>query len=434
MHRFAEFMHDIRWAWLSGIIMLLITLGIGVFDYFYTSGSAIPARIALFESFLHGPDLFKGAKEKDMFPQRVRVLLGERATASQRVAALQAFLGSQAEDNRRLFLELDRDTAVTLILHQERVPALIEKEKDRLVKLRVNWLTGLHSNWIFGFHPAVLVWEITAVISLFVYWIGRYSLAMTYFPYRKWWFWFFCVLTFPWSGALGLAFAAMLIANGVSKLIAYERRKRMRGFSYEEFCASLREHMVEVKERWEELFPTTLLRQKIQELREKVPRLRADLEKLGEKMEIAGREYGSAKAALERLTAESAGCAGREEESWKKEWREELERIAANPHVRGVRIIIEHSKPALEIYTTTFATLVGNLGPMKIVVYLAYDYDDFSAGLAHGVAVLGSLGQGDPDHFCFGNMRTTIQGLISEKKISDALGVMIASFEASATQ
>ena len=428
MLSFSEFLYRIRWSWLAGIATLLITIAIGAITYRYESSVTIPNRIAFFQTFLYGPFMDENAKEEDMFALRVHTLLGEDTPLSfQRIAALRAFLSEKVKDKRDSFLGLDLETATTLVLHRERIPLLIQKEEEYGAALRFNWLTGLHKNWLWGFHPAILAWQVASVLCLLFYWVAG-SYAMSYFPYRKWWFWSFSILAFPWSFLLGVALAVSLVTNGISKLIAYERQRRSRRPSYDEFCVSLRQNLPHVREQWEAFFPTTLGRQKIRELAEKVGGFRQKLVELGEEIEKRQGEYVTSRAALERLTTESAAYVDRDEELWKKEWREELKGMLANPHVKGVGINTEYLRYGVEVYTGTFTTLWGNLGPMKIVIDL--ENGSFNAELAHNAAVLGSIGQGNPHSFCFGTVTKTIGGLIREHKINDALGVMIASFEA----
>lgn len=427
MASFSNLLRDIRWAWLCAVVAALITVAAGVFDYILESRVVIPNRVAFFEAFLYGPVFGEGAKKVDLFPQTVRTLLGEGPVSVQRFAALRALLDDKMNTKRELLLGLDLHTIMILVQHRENIPVLIQKEKEHSDKLRFNWLTGLHRRWVFGFHPAVLVWQIASVISLLVYW-GKYSFAMNYFPYRTWWFGVFCILTFPWSSALGIVCVVSLVANGISKLIARSRRHNSIEPSYEQFCASLKQNLPSLRTQWEELFPVTLQREKTRELGGKVATLRKRLTELGSEMETTEREYAAGVVTLERLDSQSTHQAGRDEELWRKEWREELEQIIANPHVKGIQIVTSGKAWLLEIYTGTFGTLWGNLGPMKIVVDL--ESGGFIAGLAHKTAVLGSLGQNSPQRFCFGDAFSSIYALTEEHKIKDALGVMIASFEA----
>ncbi len=421
MYRFIEFMREIRWAWIACIATTAVTVVMGLAGYFYEH-RAVEKRIELLQEFY-----LDRAAPNSSFIAAVRTLFGGTAAPKERLEALNVFQSAPFEEKRSIFSGLRAAVVQTLMTDRDGIQPIIREERRRADELAINWFPGTHRDWVWGFHPAVLVWQVVSVISILIYWGWKYSYAMSYFPYRRWWFWIFIAITFPWSSLVGAVFAMSFIANGISKIIARRRRKRAASASYDDFCADLNRKLPELREKWEALFPARIRRVKIGELEERTRSLRARLEGMGTELQAVQREYAESRAALERMTCDSARDAERDEALWRREWQDELERLAAHPKVRGLQI---SGSRKLEIYTDTFATLWGMLGPMLVKIDL--ETYEVSAGIAHETAVMGSLGEGDPDHFCFGTVWNTIRNLVASHKINDAFGVMVASFEASA--
>lgn len=249
---------------------------------------------------------------------------------------------------------------------------------------------------------------------------------MSYFPTRTWWFWAYSFIALPSSIAVLIAIILSHCCHEYecAKLLRWNATHR----KYEQEIARVRDGIVETQRQWERLFPPHFKTREIQRLNNLVPTLRKKTDELAYELEKAQEGYFSAKTQLELLNKES----GEGNSAWvttqEEEWRKELENMLSSPYIRAVRVV---DGSRIQLFTGTFQSSRGGAGPFVIKIDLLSR--SFFAEVHHDGSMRDSSGLGGSNRiFCFGNMGSVIYGLLYDYRISEAVTLMIHSFQTNA--
>lgn len=417
MPRFYEFLSDLKWSLAVIIAAFLlcstcekVEVSVGKHEGLYHD-----QRLAVYESFLRN----------DVLAKRLREAFSVGKSAGddyKKFSAMRSFLNPDTLAERQAnFFKLSPVEGLTLLAETDTLYAslLTAKENERWNKLEVNW------SWVWS--QTFSFWQLGTVLCLLVWWWHE-SYRMSYFPVKKWWFWGYLILAYPWSQILLFLLGASLLFNLKSRWRSKYLQKKLLSTPYEEFCAGLMKEVGEVRRQWEDMFSRAYLGRKIGEARVKVNQLRARLINLGQEMEGAEQEYSSAKAELATLEAQAKSAT---ETATQREWASQLENLLGDPRVKAIRFVDRGWEPTLEIYTSVFNTFWGRLGPMKIVVWPYDGEGKFKAWLAHKAAAKGSLAAetgSSERNFCFGTNYDIIAGFLKRKEIDQAVRHMFSAF------
>jgi len=410
MKRFLDFLIDIRWSFAGAIIVAIISLSTQKFDISVKASSsdeAIRILTVLCDACdpkWIGEDLGDYIVFKDNFKT---VFIGNDDLRYR----LNKF--SVLSDMHKQKMILVRDISKKIdLLDSKSIISQIQREQQYKESLVIDW------RLVLGWFITGL--KISSVLLLVVFWWDR-SYMMEYFPYKKWWFWIYMAVVFPYSLAIGLLFLISLLLRIIQSIIV-KARTHDKKETYGEFCRSVMSHVGETRKQWLELLPANYSPRLLKDLRERLRLLEGEVNALNEQIHLKRQEYYSCRDAVGKLEDQSTQAGKECRELAEASWSRELERLIRDPHIRAVRIV----NNKLEIYTSVFTTLTGKFGPVVIIIDpICSDpeirkIDETIWGSNSGAGYAG---------FCFGNMRGSIDYAFLEKKPSDAVFLMFASFQ-----
>lgn len=440
MLRFREFLWDIRFAWLAGILAFFLSWAPAFFEYSAKINGA-NLRIYLVRVLDHGA----GHTE---FKRSVRTLLEGSAPLEERLSALRHYMRREFQDFRESFQNLDGTTLSALIARQNdgtTLSAVIARQNvDELIRAEMVRRDAVRFDWFYGAWYALLAWKIVGVASLLFFW-WRESYIMSYFPYRSWWFWVYGAAAWPWSLGVAFVLSWFFMWRGICRIIAW-RRGRKAPITYEKLLDSVRSRLPESRAVFEELFPPIYrgLQEKV--LQERADLLRKELEVWGSVFAEKERLYRKVCAELELVPSSGEPLDAASFAARKEEWDKELDKILAIPLVKAVRVglitdIIDKNDlrfgkgKCLEVFTSVIPTILGNLGPLRIIIDLESSKPYYGVLKGHESTTQGGVGWNMfSGTFCFGDNHSTIDQLIYERKLSNAVGLMVAQFQSGALE
>ena len=243
MARFYEFLSDIKWSWLVAVIGFIIFVLFEIIVNIIGRYEGVPhdERTNVYKSFLRN----------DVMACRVRRVLSEpvgvQTDLTEKITKIKFFLDQDTlAERQENFFKLDPKIAALLVSATDTSIAhgLIKEENERYGKLEIDWSRVWSAT--FG------LWKLVTVICLLVWWWNQ-SYRMSYFPLKKWWFWGYMVLTYPWSWGIGFFLSVSLLLNLKSRLRSKRRQKKLET-PYDEFCAGIMKGVGKLRRTWKEVF------------------------------------------------------------------------------------------------------------------------------------------------------------------------------------
>lgn len=421
MSRFAEFLSDIKWAFFAGFAVFILSMG-SIMFVSMNATSSTAARVRFYQFFIHESTPEYEALPEGEFVKSLRTLLNNQEEALARMQAYQVLNGNATiRSFDRTFAAMSVEERNILVQGNiSEVNVLIEKEQ-KLHKEYEDNLRGFRFSWMV---LSFVVWQVASVISFFRFWWSE-SFVMAYFPHAQWWFWLYSLLALPWS--LPLWCAIVLSRRWYKRVAARSRAQNpAQHEEYEKRSKSAIAQHAQTRKEWETLFPPSLIERERRKLEMALPGLREQADRLADDLAKVQQEYFTAQAQIDALNGvPDAGDSARTD-ALKKTWSDEFDSLLQIPHIRAIEI----REGTVRIYTDTFRSSSGGVGPFEIKIDLVRN--TFEARIGHDGVLRNSTGLGSNSTFCFGNACKNIASLVREYKLSEAVSLMVHSLQTNA--
>ena len=417
MDSFIRFFKDIRVSFIVALVFFIVYTVVAL-DGYYGDKLQSEVRVRFYHVFLHTetPD-----PNKTLGTEFVRLLRELSSVSIEEKPA--TWLLAYGELREKEFASLH---GFFTALHWEERLGLVRGDTsvvDALAKKEREYQKTISDafSWFQGWFSTLIVWQIVSIISFLCYW-WRDSFIMSYVPYRAWWFWIYSVITLPWSIVLWM----MIIFSHVRYKFQSAMLSRWNSGhrEYKQKISDIAGQIDDTRRQWMELFPSDFKRKEIERLRRLIPDLRQEADALGDQLEKAQERYFLAKARLDLVNGKTDGDDSVVGMMEKEAWNNEFERILSCPDIRAISV---DGCGAIEFFTDTFQTSLGGVGPFVITINLVRE--SYDASVYHHSSMQASTGLRHGRTFCFGNMDQVIRGLVRDHKISEAVNVMIHSFQ-----
>ena len=412
--RFRWFVWELRWAFLLAAIALVILLtGQGI--NYGGRYSDHKDKIEFFQSFvLDDYEMHIDAYGKEVKPKKyvhlanaMRLFMRDvrHASPHDAISDLRSFtkwsydnLGFIAWiawfDGHRVELDI-------LLNHPERIPELVYVEQVKIDAMEFDWMRSVRvARW---------VWVVVAFATVMIGWAAHGAQAGFFF-WRAWWLWVFFVMILPLSPII-------LMAVGAGWVVRKVRNKTEEvPESYEAVCERLNILATTSRAAWIAYFEPKRMEERLYLQQSLVQELRKAVGCAGEELQKAETKYFESKEALASMAYS---------EDMRDFVENEFDQLRALPYIAAVEF--DHND--LNIYTEQLPHLItGYTGPFRIRIETTHGFGSVGVYAAHETSRRNFSGGGYDGYYCFGTVRSLIDGHLCVYHICDAVGVMIQSF------